>query len=405
MAGIFQSFIAGQQARQADDANQLSMLANQQKLQRQSMLETLLPQAATGDADALGKLAGADPEAALGIQKFLEGKSAQQKQQARDALVRQYQIARDIDSQPSLEAQNQLLQQHRQAILNAGGDVSKIPATWTPGLSKKLATELMTADQIIDREVPKAAEPTTDQRNAAAYASDPNFRSYTDRTRQAAVGPESLGNPVEELGPDGKPIQVQYGNRGTRRVVPGAVPAPKGKQGGQLPTSALKMQQESLDVIGTASAINSDLSVISQQIAEGKLDLGPMSNMASSAMNATGFSSEASRNYASFKSTLEKLRNDSLRLNKGVQTEGDAQRAWNEIISNINDPALVRQRLAEVQKINQRAVDLRRLDIDTIRANFGAEPLDVSGYQNQPPALTPPAQQPNSGGIKFLGFE
>jgi hypothetical protein len=94
-----------------------------------------------------------------------------------------------------------------------------------------------------------------------------------------------------------------------------------------------------------------------------------------------------SRNFASFQSTLEKLRNDSLRLNKGVQTEGDAVRAWNELVKNINDPQVVRQRLAEIREINNRAIALRKYNIDVIRSNFGVGPLDTSAYERQAPAL------------------
>ena len=154
-----------------------------------------------------------------------------------------------------------------------------------------------------------------------------------------------------------------------------------------IPASALKMQQESLDAIGTANSINADLDAIGTQIEAGKLKFGPVSNLANAAMNATGFSSEESRNFSSFKSNLEKLRNDSLRLNKGVQTDGDAQRAWNELFQNINDTKLVQQRLGEIKRLNERAVQLRKLDIDAVRTNYGHEPLDVSGYEKQPPTL------------------
>lgn len=154
-----------------------------------------------------------------------------------------------------------------------------------------------------------------------------------------------------------------------------------------LPAAALKMQQEGLDAIGTASSINADLGAIEQQIAGGKLSFGPVSNAVSSARNALGMSSEESRNLASFRSNLEKLRNDSLRLNKGVQTDGDAQRAWNELFQNINDTDLVKQRLGEIKRINERAVQLRKMDIDAVRANYGNDPLDVSGYTKQPSTL------------------
>lgn len=171
-----------------------------------------------------------------------------------------------------------------------------------------------------------------------------------------------------------------------------------------LPSSALKMQQESLDAIGTASAINADLNAIKQQIDGGKLSFGPVSNLASKARNAAGLSNEESRNFASFNATLEKLRNDSLRLNKGVQTDGDAQRAWNELFQNINDTKLVRQRLEEIERINQRAVQLRQLEIDQIRANYGLDPLETTQQRDQPSALnTPKADRPKTKALNMGG--
>lgn len=154
-----------------------------------------------------------------------------------------------------------------------------------------------------------------------------------------------------------------------------------------LPPQALKMQQESLDAIGTAGSINADLGAVNKMIEDGKLDFGPVSNILNNAKNAAGISDENSRNFATFKSTLEKLRNDSLRLNKGVQTDGDAQRAWNELFQNINDKDVVKQRLGEIQKINERGAALQQMNVDTIRANYGADPLDASGRLQQAPAL------------------
>lgn len=163
--------------------------------------------------------------------------------------------------------------------------------------------------------------------------------------------------------------------------------APKSKTGAALPPTAVKMQNEMLEDIGLAGSITSDLSALDKQITDGKLKLGPVSNIANTVKNFAGKSDEGSRNYASFKSTLEKLRNDSLRLNKGVQTEGDAQRAWNELIANANDPAVVQQRLKEIQRINQRGADLKRLQLDQLRANYGIDPMDTGAAFNQPPAV------------------
>ena len=173
-----------------------------------------------------------------------------------------------------------------------------------------------------------------------------------------------------------------------RRMIAGMVNSrAEQKNVPKLPTSALKMQQEELDAIGTASSINADLGAMAVQIESGKLKLGMVDNLAAKAKNFVGASDESSRNLASFQATLEKLRNDSLRLNKGVQTEGDAQRAWNEMLTNINDPKLVKQRLAEIQKINERAANLRGMNVETIRQNFGVDPLDTAARKNVPAAV------------------
>lgn len=155
----------------------------------------------------------------------------------------------------------------------------------------------------------------------------------------------------------------------------------------QLPESAAKEQQAILEKVATAGSINADLAAIDKQIEAKELKLGPLTNLAGQAKNYLGMSDANSRNLASFKATLEKLRNDSIRLNSGVQTEGDAQRAWKELVDNIGDEKLVRQRLQEIQKLNERGANLQQLQLDTLRKNFGAEPLSTAKAFNQPAAV------------------
>ena len=174
------------------------------------------------------------------------------------------------------------------------------------------------------------------------------------------------------------------------------------KGSGQLPASVLKVQNDELDAVGIAASIQSDLGAVLNQVESGALRVGPIRNAANQARNFAGLSTEESRNYNTFKTTLEKLRNDSLRLNKGVQTEGDSQRAWNELMGSINDPGVVKQRLREIMDINERAVNLRKMKVDTMRQNFGVGPLDMSGFENQPAAVgggaaAPRPMQPATG--------
>src|SRR5690606_36557126 len=106
-----------------------------------------------------------------------------------------------------------------------------------------------------------------------------------------------------------------------------------------------------LQEIETASSINSELSRFDQMLSDGSLNLGPVANLQPYSLNRLGISSPNSTNFPEFRSTLERLRNDSLRLNSGVQTEGDAQRAWNELISNINDEQVVRRQIKRISDL------------------------------------------------------
>ncbi len=248
---------------------------------------------------------------------------------------------------------------------------------------------LLTPQQLIEQGTAKPTEVNTGQQK---YFVDNNPNSPTFG-KQIGAAPVQLQASPEAVMTDERTRSEGAKNRGVQMRGQNMTGARAARTADQrvnpkpMPATALKMQQESLDAIGTASAINADLGAIESQIAEKKLSFGPVSNAISSARNAVGMSTEESRNMASFRTNLEKLRNDSLRLNKGVQTDGDAQRAWNELFQNINDTALVKQRLGEIKRLNDRAVQLRKMDVDGIRANYNQEPLNVDGYQNQPAAL------------------
>lgn len=173
----------------------------------------------------------------------------------------------------------------------------------------------------------------------------------------------------------------------------------KGQQQGgystkPLPGGALKIQDEALSALGAAGTLDKILAAKAQQIEDGTLSFGPVDNIINKARNAAGLSSEESRNFASFQSDLERMRNESLRLNAGVQTDGDAQRAWNELFQNINDPKLVRQRVQEIRSLNKRAAELQRLRVDSVRSNYNAAPYDFSRYDT-------PAEAPGSGTLIY----
>lgn len=217
--------------------------------------------------------------------------------------------------------------------------------------------------------------------------------------KQSEPKPVKYGQP-QEFVVNGKPAVAVFDEMGNPKVLPGFSPynRPTGGGGGggpakgsiaaaadkPIPTQALSLLVKEQDALATASNIRQRLADIRTKIDGGTLDFGPLRNMKNQALNLMGTSSEESRNFASFKSTLEKLRNDSLRLNAGVQTDGDAQRAWNELFANITDKDYVKQRLEEIDGYNAEAMRIRQSNIDTINGNYGraASPGAGGGVKN-----------------------
>jgi hypothetical protein len=174
----------------------------------------------------------------------------------------------------------------------------------------------------------------------------------------------------------------------------------------RVPPQIQKEIANETEEVGIAASTAADLGELKNKIDSGQLQVGPVNNLISEARNFANVSNENSRNYQSFKATLEKLRNDSLRLNKGVQTEGDAQRAWNELMTNITDQKVVSNRLAEIININNRAVELRKLKMDVLRQPYGGNEVDPESAASQPSAIK---GKPRKGeivdGWEYIGDE
>jgi hypothetical protein len=205
----------------------------------------------------------------------------------------------------------------------------------------------------------------------------------------APVGPPTLDRvPIDQYGggtpnPLRRPMPAPAGSAppsgyrarpdGSLEFIPGGPADPANRPQAQdkpIPVGALRLQLEAQEALSVAEGLDGQLAKYEGMIGDGSLDLGPVDNIASTARNALGVSSPNSRNYADFRAALEKMRNDSLRLNKGVQTEGDAQRAWNELTASINDPQVVKQRLATIRELNKRAIQLQQEKMRAIESNY-----------------------------------
>lgn len=177
------------------------------------------------------------------------------------------------------------------------------------------------------------------------------------------------------------------------------VPVPKQQK--PLPASIAKYQTDLMGDIQSASGTQADLSHYKGLLEQDKMNLGAVNNALSEVRNYIGKSTPESINYSSFMAALEKMRNDSLRLNKGVQTEGDSQRAWNELIKNITDKEVVKQRLEEVIGLNKRAAQFKQDQMNQMRGEFGREPLDVMGvYPSSPLEKPAPVAQQGGWGVQ-----
>jgi hypothetical protein len=185
--------------------------------------------------------------------------------------------------------------------------------------------------------------------------------------------------------PPGTPAQISADGKIDVLNVPGSKPMPVGMQ---------TAEDNDLTALESADTINQQITGFIGQIDSGKLNFGPVANLISEGRLKAGMADESARNFGSFKAGMERLRNDSLRLNAGVQTDGDAQRAWNELFSNINDEKFVRQRLVEIAALNRKAIASKQAKIDLRRSRNGAEPL--FGGAPAPRTAPKPAPRPAS---------
>ena len=154
----------------------------------------------------------------------------------------------------------------------------------------------------------------------------------------------------------------------------------KAKAAKPLSTSAQKSEDEDFDAIDTSGGILTDLDYFTDLIKDKKLDFGFGEGLVDSLLSSIGAAGEEEVNSAQFDTFLEKLRNDTLRLNAGVQTEGDAKRALNEIIANKNDTKIVQAQLERLRDINERAIELRKRNINRRRKAQGVEAFNFDDY-------------------------
>ncbi|XTQ92552.1 hypothetical protein ACQR5W_11570 [Xanthomonas sacchari] len=164
-----------------------------------------------------------------------------------------------------------------------------------------------------------------------------------------------------------------------------------------LPLTAQKTAFDLQDQVQNASNVISMAQKHLDRLNSGQLDVSRGAQAAGWLRSTTGLNDENSINLAELDSDKTQIVNESLRLNKGVQTEGDAQRAAREIMA-ANDSASLKRSLERMQAINRRASQLKQQQLGQLYANYGRGP-DGDTQDVAPRAQAPAgAQQGAPGG-------
>lgn len=153
------------------------------------------------------------------------------------------------------------------------------------------------------------------------------------------------------------------------------VPNPNAGPQKPLPVGALKLQDDLTAEIGGFNNVATDATNWAKQLREGKVPLAPSGKIEAWIRNQTGNADDDSRAVGGFNTFLEKMRNDLLMLAKGVQTEGDANRALKAIAAAGNDPALMADAMEQAAKVQKRGAALATDRLNKVLKNYGQPTL------------------------------
>jgi hypothetical protein len=168
--------------------------------------------------------------------------------------------------------------------------------------------------------------------------------------------------------------------------------AMKREEAANKPLRADLAKEEDADYVLAKDAKNlaTDAYSYINRIKSGEIKFGLKDRASISARNAFGSQDPDVLSRNDYDKFIVQLTNESLRLNKGTQTEGDAQRALKEVTSaeSAADAARAMNKLAE---INARRVSDAKTSVERRRANAGYKdvvvPIDVPKFE--PQMITP----------------
>jgi hypothetical protein len=155
-----------------------------------------------------------------------------------------------------------------------------------------------------------------------------------------------------------------------RRMVIGREGAAAGAK--PLPTQALSQLLSVEDALAGARGVAAIIQKHANRMTSGELSVSPQGAIGAKLRTAIGQANPNDVNMSEFNADKTRIVNESLRLNAGVQTEGDAQRAGQELMA-ADDQATAARALRRLAEINRRAVDLQKKKQAVIRKNYGQD--------------------------------
>ena len=203
--------------------------------------------------------------------------------------------------------------------------------------------------------------------------SDPSSPKLIETPRLLTEDVSSDGRLIYSTGPDGKVTVRKSSLFDVLTEEEAANKKPK-----VLSSTLQKAEDEDFEAINTSTNILNDTDEFIGLIDNDQLDFSPVDSIADSISLALGTDNEQVLNRQLFDTFLQRLRNATLRLNKGTQTEGDAERALQEIVNNKNNKRAVRAALKELREVNERAIENKKRGINRRRSTQGIDAFDFS---------------------------
>ena len=165
---------------------------------------------------------------------------------------------------------------------------------------------------------------------------------------------------------------------------------PSARDGGGMPVRAVMEDMGIEDAIAANQKLASILVKNAERMKSGDLEVTPGRAVGSAVRGFLGVGTEKDANFKEWKADMTSVVNEWLRLNKGVQTEGDAQRAFKELM-DANDPVTAAKAITRLSGIVTKTVDLQTRKRSILRGNYGGDTQRESYYKGpQKPATDDP---------------